>query len=123
MEESGNGIFYGKIQDLKAEIREVVSDIVINKGKKIEENKNGNLYSFDVDYRLYFFITIITENYCEETERLKTIEVRDYTKGDDAGQQNEIILITEHGNKTELSDQNFIKQVNIGDLLMICYGR
>lgn len=55
MEESGNGIFYDKVQILKKEIRKAISDIVINKGKKIEENKNGNLYSFDVDYRLYFF--------------------------------------------------------------------
>ena len=116
MEENYTGTFCNKVEELKEEIRETISNAVISKGKHIEKNGNGDLYKLDITIPIF---VKIDNGETVNMEKVTYINVQTYTTGKhtSVNTPNSIGFHTEYGNYTEFWKQNIEILASIADSL------
>lgn len=116
MEENYTGTFCNKVEELKNEIRETISNVVISKGKHIEKNENGDLYKLDTTSPIF---VKIDNRGTVNMEKVIYIKVQTYTTGKHTSitTPNNIGFHTEDGNYTEFWKQNIEILAGIADSL------
>ncbi len=116
MEENCTGTFCNKVEELKNEIRDIISNAVISKGKHIEKNENGDLYKLDTTTPIF---VKIDNRGTVNMEKVTYIKVQTYTTGKHTSinTPNNIGFHTEDDNYTELWEQNIKILASIADSL------